>query len=281
MRVALAQLSSSDDPDANLEATLSCLEKARGADLIVTPEVTNCVSLDRVHQRTVLKQEADDRTLAAVRAKAAEIGTWVSIGSLAVSSGDADGRFVNRSFLIAPDGSVAARYDKIHMFDVSLSQESFRESDGYRPGTESVLVDIGLTMLGLTICYDIRFPSVFRNLAQAGADVILAPLAFTVETGGAHLETLLRARAIETGSYVVAAAQTGTHHAKTGRRRETYGHSMVVDPWGNVLLDAGSDFGVFEIDLNLELVSQARHRIPVLEHGREFASAAWTKPTKT
>lgn len=273
MRTALLQLNSSDDPEANLAVVLAMMDDAlaQGAEFILTPEVTNCVSGSRTHQKTVLQSEDNDPTLAALRARAAEAGVWLLIGSLALKTEDPDGRFANRSFLIGPDGGIVARYDKIHMFDVDVTpEETYRESDGFRPGSRAVLADMPLGKLGLTICYDIRFPHLHRCLAQAGASVLAVPAAFSHVTGAAHWEVLLRARAIETGCFVLAPAQTGTHAATTGRTRQTHGHSMVVAPWGEVLADGGVEPGIVMVDLDLDAVAQARRRVPSLRHDRAF-----------
>ena len=273
MRAALLQLNSGDTPEDNLPITLGMVRQAveNGADFIATPEVTNCVSASRTRQNEVLRHETDDPTLAALRDAAAGTGVWLLIGSLALKTGDADGRFANRSFLIAPDGGIAARYDKIHMFDVQVSEtETYRESAGYRPGDRAVLVQAGAARIGMTICYDIRFPHLYRGLAQAGAQILTVPSAFSPVTGAAHWEPLLRARAIETGCFVLAPAQTGTHAATRGKARKTYGHSMVVAPWGEVLLDAGTDPGVHMVDLDLGEVERARARVPSLSHDRDY-----------
>ncbi len=275
MRAALVQLTAGDDPPANLAVTRSLIADAaaQGATLICTPEVTNCVSQNRERQKAVLQVEDDDLTLKALRTQAADLGIWLSIGSLALKTGDADGRFANRSFLIGPDGAIAARYDKIHMFDVTVSEtESYCESAGYRPGDRAVLARTPDAALGLTICYDLRFPHLYRNLAHAGADILLVPAAFSPVTGVAHWETLLRARAIETGCFVLAAAQTGTHPAQAGKPRHTYGHSLAVAPWGEVLVDAGTGCGVTMVDLDLALVAQSRTRVPSLTHDRPYES---------
>ncbi len=273
MRAALVQLCSSDDPAANLPVTTALIEEAvaGGAEFVLTPEVTNCVSASRTHQDNVLRIEGGDATLVALRDLAAARGIWLLIGSLALKTEDAAGRFTNRSFLIAPDGSIAARYDKIHMFDVTISDsESYRESSGYRPGTQAVLADMPFGSLGMTICYDVRFPHLYRNLAQAGARVLTVPSAFSPVTGAAHWETLLRARAIETGCYVLAPAQTGTHSASQGKPRQTYGHSLAISPWGEVLADGGTAAGVIYVDLDMTEVAQARQRIPALMHDPGF-----------
>lgn len=272
MRAALLQLSSSDTPEENLAALVNMVDEAAGggAAFVLTPEVSNCVSTDRAHQNDVLTKQDDDPILAGLRVKAATHGVWLSIGSLALKGGDG-GRFVNRSFLIAPDGSIAAQYDKMHMFDVDVSEtESYHESSGYAPGDRAVVADTPLGRVGLTVCYDIRFPYLYRTLAKAGAELLLVPSAFSPVTGVAHWEPLLRARAIETGSFVLAAAQTGTHKAISGKARQTFGHSMVVDPWGRVLLDAGAEPGVFLVDIQIEDVAEARRRIPSLSHDRDF-----------
>ena len=275
MRAALVQLSSSDDPVQNLPVTLDLLSKAAGsgADLIVTPEVTNCVSLSRGHQSAVLQTEAEDITLAACRTFARDHGVWLLIGSLALKSDAADKRFVNRSFLITGDGAVAARYDKIHMFGVAVTpSETFRESDGYAPGDKAVVAATPWGKLGMTICYDLRFAHLYRDLAKAGAEVLTIPSAFSPVTGAAHWEVLLRARAIETGSYVLAPAQCGSHDATRGKPRQTHGHSLAVDPWGTVLADAGGEPGVTLVTLELAAVASARGRIPALSHDRPYGA---------
>lgn len=273
MRAALLQLSVTDDPQANLPVTLSLLREAatKGADLVLTPEVTNCLSSDRAHQRAVLRHEQDDPTLSALREEAERLGIWLLAGSLALLTHDADGRFANRSFLIRPDGGIAARYDKIHMFDVTVSEtEQYRESKGYRPGNRAVLADTPFGAIGLTVCYDLRFPNLYRRLAKAGAKILTVPAAFNDTTGAAHWEPLLRARAIECGAFVLAPAQTGTHAAHAGRPRRTYGHSLVVSPWGEVLADGGTETGILLVDLDLDAVDKARSRVPSLLHDRDF-----------
>ncbi len=278
MRAGLVQLSSSDDPAANLSETRGLLRRAvaEGADFVLTPEVTNCVSTSRSHQNAVLQTETEDITLAGLREEAARAGVWLLIGSLALKTGaPEDARFANRSFLIGPDGGIVARYDKIHMFDVDVSEtESYRESEGFRPGDRAVLARTPFALLGLTICYDIRFAHLYRALAQAGAEVLTVPSAFSPVTGAAHWEVLLRARAIECGVFVLAPAQTGQHGLSRGRARATYGHSLIVAPWGEVLADGGTDPGVVVADLDLAAVQDARARIPALSHDRAFAAPA-------
>ncbi|AUQ60268.1 putative carbon-nitrogen hydrolase [Phaeobacter inhibens] len=273
MRAALLQMTSSDQPAENLGIVRQMIDDAvaGGAGFVLTPEVTNCLSGSRSHQQSVLHQEADDPTLSALQDTAAQHGIWLSLGSLALKTTDTDGRFANRQFLIDPKGEIVARYDKIHMFDVDVTpEETYRESDGYRPGHEAVVAETPFAVLGLTICYDVRFPYLHRRLAKAGAQVLLAPAAFSHVTGAAHWHALLQARAIETGCYVLAAAQTGTHAASRGQSRRTYGHSLAVSPWGEILADGGTDIGITYIDLDLEKVAQARRQVPSLSHDREF-----------
>lgn len=273
MRVALVQMTSTDQPPDNLAAALGFIDAAvaQGAQFVLTPEVTNCVSLSRRHQNAVLTVEAEDQTLAGLRSAAARHGIWILIGSLALKTQDADGRFANRSFLIDPDGAVFARYEKIHMFDVVLSDtEAYRESDGFRPGDTAVLADTPLGRFGMTVCYDLRFPALHRSLAQAGAQVLTVPSAFAVPTGKAHWEVLLRARAIETGCFVLAPAQTGRHMGSDGRYRDTWGHSLAIDPWGEVIADAGTEPGITLVDLDLAGVAKTRKRMPSLHHDRAF-----------
>ncbi len=274
MRAALLQLNSGDDPAANLAVTRALIHEAadQGAGFVLTPEVTNCVSASRTHQNAVLTTEEHEPTLAALRALAAERRIWLLIGSLAIKTRDADGRFANRSYLITPEGAIAARYDKIHMFDVSISsEESYRESAGYRPGTRAVLARTPFGGIGMTICYDMRFPHLYRQLAQAGAEILTMPSAFSPVTGAAHWHALLRARAIETGCYVLAPAQAGNHAASRGKSRQTYGHSLAVSPWGEVLADAGTaQGGVIYVDLDRAEVAQARQRIGSLTHDPDY-----------
>lgn len=274
MRAALLQLTSSDDPAENLRVTSNLARAAAsdGAGFILTPEVTNCVSTSRSHQRSVLLHQNEDATLAGLQDEAAHFGVWVLIGSLALKAEPPEERFVNRSFLIAPDGTIAAQYDKLHMFDVQVTEEeTFRESAGFAPGNRAVLAKTSFGTVGLTVCYDVRFPYLYRALAQAGAEILTVPAAFSPATGPMHWEPLLRARAIETGCFVLAPAQVGQHAASTGKPRTTHGHSLAVSPWGEVLLDAGDRPGVHLVDLDLSHVAQARHKIPSLQHDREFS----------
>lgn len=273
MRTALIQLTVTDDPAANLAETLAFVRQARaaGAEFVLTPECTNGLWSNRAVQKAVLRLEADDPTLAALREAAATLGIWLLIGSLALLTGDADGRFANRSFLIGPDGRIAAKYDKIHMFDVNLSEtEVYRESAGFRPGASAVVAVTPFARVGMTVCYDLRFPQLYRRLARAGAHILTVPSAFNHLTGAAHWETLLRARAIECGAYVLAPAQTGFHAETNGKGRRTHGHSLAIAPWGEVLADAGTDPGVTYVDLDLSRVADARRRVPSLSHDRDF-----------
>lgn len=273
MRTALVQLNSGDMPLENLPVTEAYIRQAadQGAEFVTTPEVTNIISTSRRHQSDVLHHEQDDPTLARLKDVAAELGIWLLIGSLALKTGDADGRFANRSFLIGPDGKVVAKYDKIHMFDVDIDQtETWRESDGYRPGDKLAVAHTPIGSIGLTICYDLRFPHVHRDLAKAGADIITQPAAFSPVSGAAHWHVLLRARAIETGCFVLAPAQCGAHAISKGKPRSTYGHSLAVTPWGEVLADGGTEPGVTLVDIGLTEVAKARNRIPSLSHDREY-----------
>ena len=274
MRIGLVQLTVSDDPASNLPQTLAFVRAAaaQGAQFVLTPECTNALSSSRDHQRAVFHHESDDPTLLALRAEAKALGIWLLVGSLGLLTMDADGRFANRSFLLRPDGTVVARYDKIHMFDVNVSEtEVYRESAGYRPGDRAVLAKVGEASLGMTVCYDLRFPHLFRRLAKAGAQILAVPAAFNHLTGAAHWEVLLRARAIETGCFVLAPAQTGFHPETAGKGRRTHGHSLVVAPWGEVLCDAGQEPGIVVVDLDLAQVLAARTWVPSLLHDREFS----------
>ena len=276
LSAGLVQLCVSDDPAANLPVTQGFIAEAAGAGarFVLTPEATNILSPDRAWKDRVLTREAEDATLAALRTQAADLGIWLLIGSLSLKSGDAqDDRFVNRSFLIAPDGAIAARYDKLHMFDVTISDsESYRESAGFRPGTQAVVAD-GPLPIGMSVCYDLRFAYLYRALAQSGARILTVPAAFNDTTGAAHWEVLLRARAIETGCFVLAPAQTGLHptpHTPDARPRRTWGHSLAVAPWGEIIADGGAEPGVTIASLDLQAIDKARSRVPSLTHDRAF-----------
>ena len=273
MRAGLVQLTVTDDPATNLPVTRDLVHQAAaaGAGFVLTPELTNGLSSDRAHQAQVFRHEDDDPTLLALREDAQKLGIWLLIGSLGLLTQDADGRFANRSLLISPLGEVVARYDKIHMFDVDVSvTEVYRESHGYRPGDRAVVHQTPFGMVGLSVCYDLRFPALYRRLAQAGAQIITIPAAFNHITGAAHWETLVRARAIETGAFVLAPAQTGFHPEAHGKGRRTHGHSLAIAPWGEVLADGGTEAGVTLVDLDLTRVADARRRIPSLLHDRAF-----------
>ncbi|MDI4666813.1 carbon-nitrogen hydrolase family protein [Xanthobacter autotrophicus] len=267
LRIALVQLRSGRDPAANLDAAAALVREAArdGARYVQTPETTNIMELDRQVLFEKLREEADDATLAGLRQLARELGIVLHIGSLALKVSDK--KAVNRAFMIGPDGEIVARYDKIHMFDVDLGNgESYRESSAYRPGERAILANVDAFRVGLTICYDLRFPSLYRALAEGGAQVLTVPSAFTRPTGEAHWHVLLRARAIENGAYVLAAAQGGKHE----NGRETFGHSLVVDPWGRVIAEGGTDPGVILAEIDLKEVAAARARIPSLSNGRRF-----------
>ncbi len=271
-RAALVQMCAMKSVDKNLiEATRLIREAAAGGALYVqTPEVTTLMETDKAKLVIAIRPEEGNPALAHFRALARELKIWLHIGSMAVAvPGD---RFANRSFLISPEGAVAAKYDKIHMFDVQLpGGETYRESKNYRPGEDAVLADLPWGRLGMTICYDLRFPGLYRALAQAGASMLAIPAAFTVPTGKAHWHVLMRARAIETGCFVMAAAQGGMH--ETGRA--TYGHSLIVAPWGEIIAEADGDGpAVVFADIDLAHVTEARRRVPSLEHDRSFTVRA-------
>jgi predicted amidohydrolase len=266
MRVAVHQSRTGIDPAANARAIIDAIgqAKAGGADMIFTPEMSGLLDQNRKRAAEHLHDEADDPVLAKVREAAAAAEIWVDMGSLALRGG-ADGRLVNRGFVIDDKGGIRARYDKIHLFDVDLpTGESWRESAAYAPGGRAVIATTPWAKLGLSICYDMRFPDLYRALSNAGAELLSVPAAFTVPTGKAHWHILLRARAIEAGAFVVAAAQWGEHEDG----RATYGHSLVVDPWGDVLLDMGEGEGVGFANLDLARLADVRARVPALKNRR-------------
>ncbi|RFP90769.1 carbon-nitrogen hydrolase family protein [Rhodobacteraceae bacterium 63075] len=275
MRIALLQLTSSEDPAENLRTVEDMvLEAARGgAEFVLTPEVTNCIASSRKDLARKLSYEAEDPFLERMRSLSKEHDIWLLLGSLGVKSETVQDKFANRSFLIGPDGEIAARYDKIHMFDVDISEtETYRESKTYERGNKAIVAQASFAKVGMSVCYDVRFPHLYRSLAQAGAEILTIPAAFAVPTGQAHWEPLLRARAIENGAFVLAPAQTGLHYEKDGKERRTYGHSMVIDPWGKVLLDAGEEQGVHFVDIELSAVSEGRSRVGSLTQLSEFES---------
>ena len=266
-KVGLVQMRSGVDPQANLATALAAIEDAAraGAGYVLTPEMTNIMEVKRDRLFATIVDEEIDSTLAALREAARKHSIYVHIGSLAVKV--SPDKAANRSFLIDRRGEVIARYDKIHMFDVDLANgESYRESRNYRPGDLAVIADLPWGRLGLTVCYDLRFPALYRALAEAGASFLSIPSAFTRQTGEAHWSVLLRARAIENGAFVFAAAQGGKHE----NGRETYGHSLVVDPWGRILAEGDTEPGLILADIDPAQVTAARSRIPSLLHGRRF-----------
>lgn len=266
-RAGLVQMTATRDVASNV-ATASALVReaaAMGAEYVQTPEVTTLLELDRDRLFAAVGPEEGNSALAAFQRLAADLGIWLHIGSMAVAvSSD---RLANRSYVLRPDGSIAARYDKIHMFDVDLpGGESYKESRNYAPGSSAVVVDLPWGRMGLTICYDLRFPCLHRALAHAGAVMLAGPAAFTKTTGEAHWHTLMRARAIEAQCYVLAAAQTGMHEVG----RATFGHSIIVGPWGETVAEAGTEPGVIVADVDLDQVAAVRARVPSLTHDRTF-----------
>jgi predicted amidohydrolase len=265
MKAALLQMTSGIDPAANARTLVEGVAQAKagGAAMLFTPEMSGLLDSDRDRAAGSLVREEDDRVLASVRESAAKHGIWVHLGSLAVLRGD--GKLANRGFVIDDGGEIRARYDKMHLFDVDLpTGESWRESNSYAPGERAVTVKTPLGVLGLAICYDLRFPDLFRTLSDAGATILAVPAAFTRPTGAAHWHVLLRARAIEAAAFVVAAAQTGDHEDG----RATWGHSLVSDPWGELLLDMGVAAGLGFADIDPARTDAARGRVPVLRHRR-------------
>lgn len=269
-KAGLIQLRSSREMATNLVEASKLISQAasQGATFISTPEMTNIFEPDRERLKAVVMTEAADSSVHGFVALAAKLKIWLHLGSLALKG--EDGKLVNRTLLVNPKGEIVARYDKIHLFDVDLPNgDTYRESETYTAGSQAVKVELPFCQLGLSICYDVRHPALYHAIAKAGANVLVVPAAFTVPTGKAHWHVLLRARAIETGSFVIAAAQCGMHDSG----RETWGHSKVVDPWGKVIAEAGVDpeYLLFEIDPTES--AAARARIPALVHAREFTLA--------
>lgn len=266
-RAALVQMRSGVDMAHNLADASAMIRdaKAQGAQYVLTPEMTNIFEADRERLKSVARAEQEDISVASFSDLAKELGIWLHAGSLALRvSGD---RLANRSLLFSPDGSLVARYDKIHLFDVDMpSGERIRESDTFAPGEEAVVAGLPWGRLGLSICYDMRFPKLYNTLANAGATFMAVPAAFTVPTGKAHWHVLLRARAIETGSFVFAAAQGGTHECG----RETFGHSLAVDPWGEIIAELDTEPGILVFDADETMVKRDRGRIPALKNARAF-----------
>jgi predicted amidohydrolase len=271
-RIALFQSCTGVDPAANARSLVTAMEEAAGggAEMLFTPEMSGLLDRDKERAAGNARPEAEDEVLAVCREAAREHGLWVHLGSLAVQAGG--GKLANRGFVIDGGGEIRARYDKIHLFDVDLpSGESWRESAVYSGGSKAVIVEGSpVGRLGLTICYDLRFPALFERLTEAGAQVVAVPAAFTVPTGKAHWHVLLRARAIEAGVFVLAAAQSGFHQDG----RSTFGHSLLVDPWGEILLDMGEGTGVGFAELDLHKVDEVRQKVPAISHRREIGEAA-------
>lgn len=263
----LVQMTASTSINDNIRMASDLIREAAsgGADYISTPEVTSLMQRNSAAALSVTRGDSDDLALRGFSDLAAELGVWLHIGSLPIRL--TESTIANRTFLLDPKGCVAATYDKIHMFDVALPDgESIRESKVFRPGSRAVVVPLPWGQVGLSICYDLRFPHLYRSLAKAGADVLMVPAAFTRITGQAHWHVLMRARAIETGSFVLAAGQCGDH--EDGRK--TYGHSLIVNPWGEVIADAGDAPGIVLADIDLAEVDKARSQIPALSHDRDF-----------
>jgi len=266
-KAAMIQMRSGLDPAANIDAAARMIGEAKsaGADYVLTPEMTNILAAKREQLFAAIVEEENDASLATLRELARKSAIYIHIGSLAIRL--THERAANRSFLIDPKGEIVARYDKIHMFDVDLADgESYRESRNYRPGELAVLADLPWGRMGLTVCYDLRFPALYRALAEAGATMLTIPSAFTRQTGEAHWHVLIRTRAIENGCFVFAAAQGGRHE----NGRETYGHSLIVDPWGRIIAEGGTEPGIVMAEIDLAEVAKARGRIPSLQHGRRF-----------
>lgn len=271
-KAACIQLNAGRDIEPNIAAAADLVRRARaaGADLIMTPEVSDMIEPPRALRLEKARDEATHPMLAAFRALARETGVHLLLGSIMIRTAGEE-RLANRSFLIAPDGNILARYDKIHMFDVDLpGGESYRESAVFRPGEATALASLPWGVLGLSVCYDLRFAQLYRSLAQGGADFLAIPAAFTVPTGKAHWHVLLRARAIENGCFVFAPAQCGEH--AEGRR--TYGHSLIVSPWGEVLAEAADEPGFIVAEIDPAKVAEARRAVPALRHDRPFVPAA-------
>lgn len=269
LAVACIQTNSGPDPDRNIVETGGMIRRAAeaGADLVTTPEIVGMFEPSRKRSLAAARPEDTHQVLAAFRNLAAETGIWLLIGSLSVRLSDT--MLSNRSFLISPDGGIVARYSKIHMFDVQVGDgATYRESHTYQPGEEAVLAATPWGPVGLTICYDVRFPALYRMLAQAGARMIFVPAAFTRVTGEAHWHVLQRARAIENGCFIIAPAQTGTHAGG----RQTYGHSLIVGPWGEILADGGTEPGIITAEIDLTEVDRARGKVPSLTHDRPYAA---------
>jgi deaminated glutathione amidase len=272
-KIALFQMTSGIDPAKNEIALVQAISDAAksGAKMLFTPEMSGLLDRNGKRAASSIRAEGDDAVLEAVCGAAKEYGIWVALGSLAIIPGDNPERFANRSFMIDDQGQIRARYDKIHLFDVDLpTGESWRESSRYRPGEGAVVVQTPIGPIGLSICYDMRFPTLYQRLSEGGAQILVVPAAFTVPTGKAHWHSLLRARAIENAAWLIAAAQVGDHEDG----RSTFGHSLIVSPWGEVILDMEQAQGLGFAQIDLALVEQARSQIPVIAHRRAIGKAA-------
>ncbi len=270
--VGLVQMSSTNQVAENMTSAENLIRDAasRGAEMVLTPEMTTLLELDRSALLSKIYSQDDDPSLPVFQALASELNIWLVIGSMAIKQG---GKIANRCFVISPMGKIVTHYDKIHMFDVDLpGGEQYRESRSYEAGSQAVVAETPWGNMGLSICYDLRFPYLYRKLAQTGASMISVPAAFTAVTGRAHWHVLLRARAIENGAYVFAPAQTRSHMSAKGNARETFGHSLFVDPWGDIIDDGGVDVGVTVAEIDLSLVERARSRIPSLNHDQTIIS---------
>ena len=269
LKVACVQMRSGVEIEQNISDASDLITEAAqgGAQLIATPEMTNLIDIRKGMGRAKAFKEADSPSIAAFRTLAEQHDIWLLIGSLAIAQEDG-AKLLNRSYLIAPSGAITARYDKLHMFDVEVGDgQSYRESAGYAAGAHAVLAETEIAQIGLSICYDLRFAGLYRALAQAGAEILTCPAAFTKVTGEAHWHILLRARAIETGAFVLAPAQTGQHEDG----RETFGHSLIISPWGEIIAERSEDTpGILRATLDLDQVAAARKRIPSLRHDRDI-----------
>lgn len=268
-RAALVQITAGPEPASNAQQNAALVKEASegGAQFVMLPEVCNMIEPDRAALRQKVRPESEDETIVVLREMAAKAGIWVLVGSAVVAPNGPEGKLANRSLLIDGTGEIRGRYDKMHLFDVNVgSDDVYRESDTYQGGGKLALIEMPWGPLGMTVCYDLRFPHLYRDYAKAGAVMLTIPSAFTRPTGLAHWHVLLRARAIECGAFVFAPAQTGDHQGG----RKTYGHGLAVDPWGEVLIDQGKEPGIAYAEIDTRLAATARSRIPALKHDREY-----------
>ncbi len=275
-RAALLQITAGPEPASNARQNATLVQEAAtgGAQFVMLPEVCNMIEPDRTALRQKVRSEDEDETITSLRDTAAKAGVWILIGSAVVAPNGPEGKLANRSLLIDSTGEIRGRYDKMHLFDVNVgSNDVYRESDTYQGGDKLALIETPWGPLGMTVCYDLRFPHLYRDYAKAGAVMLTIPSAFTRPTGAAHWHVLLRARAIECGAFVFAPAQTGDHPGG----RKTYGHGLAVDPWGEVLIDQGEETGIAYADIDTRLAETARSRIPALKHDREYTLSS-SKP---